>query len=209
MTDQALPISTQIRQGAFALSPATLTYVLCATGFVLLARSIPDPQLLKFSPYALENIGNVLGPLVLVALFIERAVEVLMTVWREPEAQEAESRVTRAREVAGPDAAATDRGVAAAELDLRRYKAQSRRIAFALTLTLGLFAALLGIRAVQQFLEGGVLPTDITGAQKAAFVRFDMFITAAMIAGGAEGIHRVVSAFTAFADASKKRAQSA
>ncbi|HEY7768673.1 hypothetical protein [Longimicrobium sp.] len=204
MSNPALPVSTRIRTGVFSLSETTVTYAACLAAFVILARYIPDPQLLKFSNIALQNVGNVLAPLILVALLIERAVEVVMTVWRAETAQLHEARLARAQQMAGTNAA-SDREVAAAEITLSRYKAQSRRIAFALTFTLGLFVAQLGIRAIQQFLAEGAL-TGLVAHQAATFRTVDMWITAAMIAGGADGIHRIVSAFTAFADATKKRA---
>jgi hypothetical protein len=208
MSNPALPVSTQMRNGVFSLSETTVTYALCLVAVVVLMRQIPNPQLLKFSDAALANVGNVLASLMLVALFVERAVEVIMTVWRAEIAQRHEARLTRAQQVAGANAA-LDPEVAAAEITLWRYKAQSRRIAFALTLTLGFFLAQLGIRAIQQFLAGGVLPANLSPDQAATFRNVDMIITAAMIAGGAEGTHRIVSAFTAFADATKKRATNA
>lgn len=46
-----------------------------------------------------------------------------------------------------------------------------------------------------------------TLGQKNTFIVFDVVLSAALMAGGADGIYSVVSAFTTFFDATAKKAQ--
>jgi hypothetical protein len=159
------------------------------------------PGLAAFHDQALNALPNVLAPLLVIALFIERAVEVVITVWRAEGTKDRKRRLQRELEKerdglpADPWAAQT----AAAS-----YRAQSQRLAFYTGLTIALFIALMGIRAIEMLVQRDVI-LGFPAWQQSVFFWVDVSVTAMLLAGGAEGIHRVVDAFTSFIDPEKGR----
>lgn len=146
---------------------------------------------LQFSEQGLRNIGLVMAPLVAIALFIERAVEVLITAWRDPGAV----RLKHDMALAPADRAA---GI---KHELDHYRMGTQRLSFLAAFTLSLVAAMVGINAVTPLLGG--LPAD---ASQAAVLRgFDVIVTALLLTGGADGLHQIVTTFTDFLDNSKAR----
>ena len=123
-----------------------------------------------------------LTPLVIVAAFIERSVEVMLTPWRGDEAAVIQQRIG-AYERAGDVRASESEAV-----KLRKHKNGTRRRAFMLSVALGILAALLGFRGLAVLLE--------SAPDGRWFVFFDVLITGFVLGGGADGIHKPVQAFT-------------
>lgn len=172
------------------------------------------------------TVPTVLAPLMLTALFIERAVEVMISPWRDPGTDQR----ARVLKDAKNNTAAIASQQTAAE-DYTQYKGKTRRYAFAFALLLGTAAAMVGIRALWPFLDdpngkfvaatvstsNGV--TTASKAQgnpindpgnhhaKAAFIVVDVVLSALLLAGGANGIHSVVTAFTSFFDKNTQKNQ--
>jgi len=175
-----------------------------------------------------STVPTVLAPLMLTALFIERAVEVLISPWRDPGADQKASVLKDAKSntaaIASQQAAASD---------YSQYKGKTRRYAFAFALLLGTAAAMVGIRALWPFLDdpngtfvaattstvNGV--TTVSKAQgnpindpnnhrpRTAFIVVDVVLSALLLAGGANGIHSAVTSFTSFFDNNTKKNQDA
>jgi hypothetical protein len=94
-----------------------------------------------------STVSNVLAPLLLVAGFIERAVEVVITPWRDPEADKRQAAIDNAK---------TDKNLAlqkTATDSLNEYVGETTRYAFIVALMFGLVAAMVGMRALWPFLE--------------------------------------------------------
>lgn len=72
-------------------------------------------------------------------------------------------------------------------------------------------AAMVGIRALWPFLDPESMKvfTQAPLEQKNTFIVFDVLLSAALMAGGANGIHSVIIAFTSFFDASAQKSQAA
>jgi hypothetical protein len=165
------------------------------------------------------TVPTVLAPLLLTAAFIERAVEVMISPWRDPGADE---RARILKNAKSNTAAITSQQAAAA--DYTHYKGKTRRYAFTFALLLGTAAAIVGIRALWPFLDdpngtfvaattsttNGVM--TVSKAQgnpindpnnhhpRTAFIVVDVVLSALLLAGGANGIHSVVTSFTSFFD---------
>jgi hypothetical protein len=158
-----------------------------ATGFAVGS----GPAHLPFAP--IDGIGDVtqrIAPLFLIALFVERALEVFVTAWRAPE--ERIRRVARATALgqATPEEEAT----------LVRYKSDTQRIAFVTGIALGIVVSSIGIRALALFMNPEQLAM-LSGWQRPALTVVDVLITGAVIGGGADGIHKLIKVFTSFLDA--------
>jgi hypothetical protein len=173
-----------------------------------------------------NTVPTVLAPLLLTAMFIERAVEVLISPWRDPGADQKARALKNARTnqaAVASQQAATD--------DYIQYKGKTRRYAFAFALLLGTAAAMVGIRALWPFLDdpngkffaatvstvngvetvskaqGNPINDPLNHRERKAFIVVDVVLSALLLAGGANGIHSVVTAFTSFFDNSSQKNQ--
>jgi Na+/proline symporter len=98
---------------------------------VIVGIAIPfalKPGLVTFSSFTSAYFVQQLTPLVLVSLFIERALEVFLTAWRGKSAADLTQKVKRARAAAGPNQAPSPNQLDA-EDNLTAYKTDTQRIA--------------------------------------------------------------------------------
>jgi hypothetical protein len=136
-----------------------------------------------------------LTPLVVASTFVERAVEVVLSVWRSKEG----TLLEWARDVAPPERRP------AIERALLEYKATSHRLAMKGAFVLGTFLAAVGVRALEPFVAEGFWEETARAWQHGLFTALDVLVTGAVIGGGAEGIHRLVSVVLDFLDQTRDR----
>jgi hypothetical protein len=147
---------------------------------------------------------NVLSPLILTAGFVERAIEVLISPWRDEGATKLQNALDAAKASVPPDPVK----VQVASDELIEYKGTTQRYAFATSLTISLAIGIAGVRTLWPLLDSTKFGS-ISSSQQNYFLVVDVVLTAALLAGGADGIHSVVEAFTSFFNAGAKRAQQA
>lgn len=174
---------------ALLLATAVLALVLAVAG---------APQLLVFRP--LDGVGELaqrLTPLFVIALFVERALEVFVTAWRAP--AERVMRAMRRTELGKltPEETST----------LIQYKSDTQRVAFVAGIVLGIIISAIGVRALALFLTPEQVAA-LTGWQRTLLATVDVLITGAVIGGGADGIHKIVNMFTTFFDATTAHVES-
>jgi archaellum biogenesis protein FlaJ (TadC family) len=172
---------------------------------------------LTFKPLTPQLFAGLIGWLFAVSLFVERAVEVVVLVFRDQQADalvEAEARANAmvAALAGSAGASQTDKDKAAKDAATARgqsvtYRTETKEMALLVGFAFGIFVSLAGVRA----LHGLLADSAPTGT---LFTVADILVTGAMLAGGSEGIHRMANAFTSFmdslssrADASQKRAE--
>ena len=136
-----------------------------------------------------------LGVLYIVALFVERALEVLIKVWR----QEGRIRIEQQRGTAADGDSTTDTG------RLEEYKAGTQRRALLVGLTLGILVSVSGVRLLAPIFQFD----GTTGwtLQQAVFHFTDILLTAGLIAGGSSSIHELMALIDDFLKASRKSAK--
>ena len=83
---------------------------------------------------------------------------------------------------------------------LDAYRGQTQRYAFAVGLVLSFCASAVGVRALWPFVsDPTVFKTTTDGLRQADFFRnYDVIITTALLAGGADGLHAIISSITGF-----------
>jgi hypothetical protein len=148
------------------------------------------PMPLTMAP---TNVVTFMAPLLLTAAFIERGVEIFVSPLRDAGAAALRNQLTAAQALAVPDANA----VAAAQEKLAEYCGTTQQYAFSGAFLLGLVAAFVGVRSLGVFLPA-MVPATIGKGQVGAFTVFDVVLTAALLAGGADGLHAPINAFTSF-----------
>jgi hypothetical protein len=172
-----------------AIIAITTVVTLITLAFFIKANWQPAPLTLPAM-----QIATLLSPLILVAAFIERAVEIIVSPMRDPGATPLRSRLAAEQAMTPPDSQA----VADAQKALADYQGVTQQYALSAAFVLGLLAAFVGVRALGVFLP---TPHDaFKGAQLTAFTTYDVFLTAALLAGGASGLHSPINAFTSYFD---------
>ncbi len=149
-----------------------------------------------------------MSPLLLAAAFIERAVEVLVSPWRDTEASKRQAALDQAKAAAVPDPNA----IKAASDSLDEYRGQTQHYALLVSLLLGSVAAMSGVRGLWPLLNSTqVTPAGTLAAvnwqQQFVFHVVDVVLSAAMLAGGADGIHSMTSALTSYLNATGEKAR--
>ena len=160
-----------------------------STIIILVAVILLVPRNTPFWQFTVTDVVELLMMLFLVALFVERAVEVIMGAWRGSEKQELQAEVNIQRRRSTEGLAKEE-----AERAYEVYRAEFRVLSLLVALFIGLVVSALGFRILQALVDP-VAFRSLAGWQRALFSCADTFVTGAMIGGGSEGIHRVLDAF--------------
>ena len=171
-----------------ALLAIVLAIVVLAQGDSLTPIEIPEGA----TPFQTALVQ--LGVLYVIALFVERSLEVLIKAWRQAE----KTRLDEETRSAERDSKL------AAEKKLQEYKVGTQRRALLLGLTLGVLVSLAGVRLlgpIFEFADAG------TSFQRAVFQFTDIALTAGLIAGGSATIHELMALIDDFLRTSRKRAK--
>jgi hypothetical protein len=183
-------------------------------------------------PFSIDprNVLSLMAPLLLTAGFIERAVEVIISPWRDTQANKLTNElavlrapalvVSPAAPLVGAEAPApvavpaagmfgTADQIKIASDKLADYKGTTQQYAFMASLTLSLAAASIGVRALWPLLDMKAKSgfEQAGHAQQGTFLVVDVILSAALLAGGADGIHAVVNSFTTFFNTTAQKAQ--
>jgi hypothetical protein len=155
----------------------------------------------------LENLTSLLAPIAFAATVIERAVEILVSPWRDAEANKLEKAVAAIKaRPASSDATQNAVDLKTASDALDEYRGDTQRYAFAVSLTLSVLVSIAGVRSLGPFVDATKLK-DVNPAQHLFFLGIDVTLSAALLAGGADGIHSVVNAITSFFNATADKAK--
>jgi hypothetical protein len=167
-------------------------------GGALLLSAVIGASVVEFTPLNIEQFSKAVLPLVISAAILERLIEVFVAPWRDAGRINLENEV-RARQAAGQDATT-------AQQKLTAWKAESQKIAFLAATFIGLLAAAVGFRALEGLADPAAIAT-YSQLQTAAFRSFDVVVTAGLLAGGADVVHKFISAITNFMEAGARLAK--
>ncbi len=152
-----------------------------------------------------STFGKTFGLLILMAVFVERATEVLINMRRgetraqiDASVQKAQADLDQARQDAEQDATKSGEvqpainALAAQQEQLGLSKKQTNVEASIPSVILGLLIALAGVRSIGMFVD----ISDITDKnQQILLLLVDIYLTGFLIGGGADGIHKILNAF--------------
>ena len=178
---------------------------------VYLTIRLELPTSATFKPVDPASLSATLAPLLVIAILIERTIEVFFGVWREPEDRAAEHKVDAAKQAvtltALASGAAEERSSTLNALDAATDVQASRkvlntRLAFLMGGSLGLIAAIAGARVLALLVSKA--PDAPTG-----WNLLDIFLTAGLLGGGADGFHHIMAAISGFLQATQHKAESA
>jgi hypothetical protein len=169
-------------------------HLLAVLSIIFYPRHLP---LWEFEP---KDVVMLLLGLFVVALFIERAVEVIMLVTRDKkekqleaqakalDLQEKEKPKGRPKKETAPKITSVQ-----ASFALKEWKGNTKTIALYLTFTIGIILGVAGFRSLQPLVDMSVFKY-LSTVQRTLFVVVDIVITGALLGGGSKGIHEMVEA---------------
>ena len=177
--------------------------ILAALGALVLVYWL-NPAVIPFKKYSAGDFTQQLTPLVLIALFIERSLEVFLTVWRGGTAAALQRDVDEA--TALPDSDPTKvKTLHDANDALIEYKSTTQQIALPLALALGILISALGVRGLGNLADLDKLTDHPT--QKYLFNVADVLLTGALVGGGSDFVHKVITTFTDLMDVTSQKAK--
>ncbi|HUI43186.1 MAG TPA: hypothetical protein VL523_14580, partial [Terriglobia bacterium] len=143
----------------------------------------------------------------LVALLIERTLEVFLTTWRAPQAAKLQRDIDKATEAAAADPAKLP-AVHAAQDAMSVYKSVTQQIAMPAALVLGIVVSALGVRCLGNLLDPNAVAALKTAhpLQLAWFNGADVLLTGSLVGGGSDVVHSFITALTNFMNPSAKPA---
>jgi hypothetical protein len=183
--------------------------VVVVLGGVLVAVLRPLP--LVFRDNGITQATQLLLSLILVSLFLERTIEVFITIWRGPRARQLEATVrshqvrmaTLSKYAAAPDRdnamSQTSQDLESASQAAAQQKSATRGWALWAGFGLGLAISIAGVRTLNSL----VTPDSyalLTISQKNFFDLVDVLITAGLICGGSNGLHSILQVFIDLAE---------
>lgn len=171
---------------------------------LIVAVSVATWPPLKFVDLSGGELASRFSVIVFFSLLIERTVEIFMSIWRSEDANKIEAEVRRFVASKTP---AMDAAFIAAQEKLIKYKAETLQWTMPVGFALGLLVSALGVRALSQFVDltavGGNAPP---GEQLWWFNLADIVFTGALLAGGADPIHKILDLYRKFVESSAAKA---
>lgn len=172
---------------------------------------------LKENALEFTTVIGLLGPALVASLFVERAVEVVVTTWRKlgRDQKETELSALESEQKAAPSNVNISKTIKDTKSAIVEYRQETLQMAVGFSIAFSFILTLAGVRLLTQFFEIPYIDC-LTGLEiepeecpsgldqlKSHFrwlTGFDILITTLIIAGGSEGLHSIVSAITSFAD---------
>lgn len=178
--------------------------IVCALGAVAAIAIGLNAGVLDRKPVDLAAVLRLLGTYGVLALVVERTLEVFISAWRGQVTGQLFSAVESARRrlEAAPQSFGLQQAAAETDRALSDYRGTTQRIALRAGVVLGLLIAATGIRTLDLFVA---VPTDV--ASLVLYTFLDLVVTAGMIGGGSDAVHKLMSAVTGFLDATRDATQ--
>jgi hypothetical protein len=221
---------------------------------ILLPASL-TPNLFSFTGFGINEVVQLLTFLSLIALFLERSLEVFINTWRLPREAEIDNKiqfcerkvaelkaqieaiqqsgtVAKTEELTSRDSAKVEKitelihppanpsdlnnrlskqmsDLERFNLERANYKAETRKIALWTGLFVGMLISAVGIRGLETLIALKNFPPGQTpllyNQQIFVFHSLDTLLTGGLIAGGSDGIHKIMRVFTAFFDETRNQ----
>lgn len=184
--------------------PVLLLFVMVAA-LGLIAYTGHAPSAIAFKALDMPAVVGLLSWLFVVALFIERSVEVIVMVLRDEPADglqaavDAEQARIAALQKADPAVRVDSTALDQANRALTSFRGGTKELALCVGFFLGVLVSLAGVRALASVLG----PQDGHWLFSAA----DILVTGAVLAGGSDGVHKMANVFSNFMDALATKAK--
>jgi len=181
--------------------------LILAIALVLSVWLTPESATFK-DEFQITLIGQLLGMLFIIALFLERALDVFLTTWRAGHSEELDSKIKeheqRIKDLESK--APTKKNEAVDKLkqaleqlkqEKLKYRTKTRNIAMWSALFCGILISAVGIRTLQSFV---LLSENVSDFQLGLFHFLDVLLTGGLIAGGSDSVHKLTELYRNFVE---------
>ena len=156
------------------------------------------------------DVTKLLTTFFVLALFVERTLEVFITAWRGGETVKRDDELQKVMKALAKNEtdAALQGNVKAMSERFAEYKCETQAIALRSGLVLGILIAAVGVRSFNTFVEGPVVPNTTTiwlDIRAGTFNVLDVLVSGGIIGGGSDAIHKMMNVITEFFDATAKK----
>jgi hypothetical protein len=164
------------------------------------------PGIIAFKSITRDSALGVLIWLFIVALFIERAVEVIVSTIRDAGADSLQHDVDTAQEKIDAQAKVTPGSLPyldplhVAQKKLLEYRSETKELALGVGFLISIFVSLAGVRALGSIVQT-VPPANWS------FSAADVIVTGAVLAGGTDAIHQMMNVVMNFFDNAADKAK--
>lgn len=162
-------------------------FTLLAVISLLAVAFCTQPVGVELRPNLWLVVPTLFGCMVLVCLFVERAIEVFLSALRGGGADALDRRLQECERCSDADGG---QALVALRAERSAYRSDSRLIAQQMGLCFGLVIALLGLR----ILENLVVELPV-GWQGRWFIVVDVFLTGSVLAGGSDAVNKLTKAY--------------
>lgn len=167
---------------------------------VILAAYYYETSALSLKPdLDITHLPQLFGFLVLISLFVERAIEFVLSLWRSAEADYLDRNIETLKEkIAIPTEESVEARVDKVKLTHKLealedervdFKADSRLAALWTGVIIGVFVSLVGVRIMGSVFEA---PASSHVFHSRAFIIVDVLLTGLVLAGGSSAIHKIM-----------------
>jgi len=189
-------------QAAFVMP---LAIVGLMAGGIIWVRPTP----LELRDHAVSQVGSFLGVAFVISIFLERAIEVFISVWRNPDAARLDVQLERLEQLLKETESPKEKSQVRAHLDQlkitrARYKVDTQTLAMWVSFFSGLLISVAGLRCLETLVVAENL-ASLSDKQQFLFRMVDVLLTGGLIAGGSEGLHKISQVYTTFIDTTKQR----
>ncbi len=179
-------------------------------GLLIITTPIWAHESLDLGEFKTSKLFPLLSSLLLIALFVERTLEVFLTTWRGPVAAGKDRDIElKNKEISNMESQVpkeTDE-IDGARDELKEfvkgreeYRMQTRSLSLGLGLFAGVLVSAVGIRALRELVAS--VPAE--GLQAIFFNFVDIVLTGCLIAGGSDGIHKISELYNSFIGSTTK-----
>jgi len=164
------------------------------------------PGVIAFKSITRDSVFGVLTWLFIVAVFIERAVEVIISTIRDAGADSLQHYVDAAQDKIDAQAKITPGSLPyldplhAAQEKLLEYRSRTKELALCVSFVISIFVSLAGVRSL-----GTIVETVPPGNW--LFPAADIIVTGAVLAGGSDAIHQMMNVLMNFFDNAADKAK--
>lgn len=161
---------------------------------------------LKLSQEGLTLFGQILGTLLMLSGVLERALDVLLSISRAEDSEKLRAAVDEKQRIVD-DAQKQNTPVPRDMIDAlekakavrAKFRAKTMRLAMAGGLVVGVIVSAIGFRALQTLIDTTSLG-ELGRIQRSAFDFVDIVLTGAVLAGGSDGIHKLIEVYRKFTE---------
>ncbi|MEM9542619.1 MAG: hypothetical protein AAGA60_24395 [Cyanobacteria bacterium P01_E01_bin.42] len=169
----------------------------------LLALTAVSPDIIQIGDFSPNDIFQLLTVIAFVATLQHSAVEVILSTWRDPAQEDIKAKLTLLdRDLETDDETPEERLALVKQrkeidIELNKFKTNTRKLTLWITLLSGVFVSVVGIRILGSLIDPSQLK-EMSQYQILGFNIMDVFLTGALISGGTEGVYQIVQVFSSF-----------